>query len=160
MDQLWAPWRIEYVSRPDKENGCFLCEAAGAADDREKLVLWRGETCFCLLNCWPYNNGHLMIAPLAHKGDLRDLSDDELLDQVRSLRRCREDLEAVLKPSGFNIGLNLGKAAGAGVAGHMHWHIVPRWDGDTNFMPVLAETRVIAQSLDSLWELLRRVHGG
>lgn len=160
MDRLWAPWRLEYVSRADKENGCFLCEAAQATDDGEKLVLWRGRTAFCLLNCWPYNNGHLMVAPLAHMADLTDLSDDELLEQMQFLRRCRRNLEAAINPAGFNIGLNLGKAAGAGLAGHLHWHIVPRWEGDTNFMPVLADTKVIPQSLHALWELLRRADCG
>jgi len=160
MDRLWAPWRIGYVTQAHKEAACFLCEAAAAKDNREKLVLWRAGTCFCMLNCWPYNNGHMMVAPLAHKADLNDLSDDELLEQMRLLRRCRQNLAAVIKPAGFNVGLNLGRAAGAGVVGHLHWHIVPRWDGDTNFMPVVAEAKVIAQSLESLWELLRQVDGG
>ncbi len=160
MDRLWAPWRIEYVSEPDKGDGCFLCEAAGSTSDREMLVLWRGEHSFCLLNRWPYNNGHLMVAPLAHKGDLDDLSEEELVEQLHLLRRCKKNLTAAAQPSGFNIGLNLGKAAGAGVPSHMHWHIVPRWDADTNFMPVLADTKVIPQSLDSLWELLRQVDQG
>jgi ATP adenylyltransferase len=102
----------------------------------------------------------MMVAPLAHKADLSDLSDDELLEQMQLLRRCQRNLAAVVKPAGFNVGLNLGRAAGAGVVGHLHWHIVPRWDGDTNFMPVVAEAKVIAQSLESLWELLRQVDGG
>lgn len=160
MEQLWAPWRIGYVSRADKEDQCFLCRAAQAADDREHLVLWRGDGCFAMLNRWPYNNGHLMVAPVAHKADLPEMSDAELLGQMRMLRRCRDSLAAAIKPAGFNIGLNVGTAAGAGVAGHMHWHIVPRWEGDTNFMPVVADTKVIAQSLDALYELLRGEHGG
>ena len=155
MDQLWAPWRLEYVRVPDKGADCFLCAAAAADEDREKLVVWRGESCFCLLNCWPYNNGHIMVAPVEHKADLTDLSDEELLEHVRMLRRCRDALGAAIAPSGFNVGLNLGKAAGAGVPGHLHWHIVPRWEGDTNFMPVTANTRVIPQSLAALWEMLR-----
>lgn len=158
MDRLWAPWRIGYVSQADKENECFLCAAAGSADDKKSLVVWRGRSCLCVLNRWPYNNGHLMVAPLAHKAGLTQLTDAELLEQMQLLRRCCEDLAAAIEPHGFNIGLNLGRAAGAGLAGHMHWHIVPRWEGDTNFMPVLAEAKVIAQSLESLWELLRRVH--
>ncbi|MHC4593062.1 MAG: HIT family protein [Planctomycetota bacterium] len=159
MDQLWAPWRLDYVSRHDKGNGCFLCEAAQATDDRERFVLWRGQTCFCLLNCWPYNNGHLMVAPLAHKADLADLDDGELLEHVQVLRRCQRALNDAIQPAGFNIGLNLGSAGGAGVPGHLHWHVVPRWEGDTNFMPVVANTKVIPQSLSELWELLRRVDG-
>ncbi len=155
MDRLWAPWRINYVSEADKEADCFLCEAARSDQDREKLVLWRGEHSLCLLNRWPYNNGHLMVAPLEHKADLGDLADEELLEQLHMLVRCKSNLTAVMRPDGFNVGLNLGAAAGAGLAGHMHWHIVPRWEADTNFMPVLADTKVIPQSLESLWDLLR-----
>jgi len=155
MKQLWAPWRMDYISQPDKEEGgCFLCRAARSEQDRELHVLWRGEHTFCILNRWPYNNGHLMVAPLKHTADLSALSDEEMIEQVRMLRRCRDRLEQVLRPGGFNIGLNLGEAAGAGLVGHLHWHIVPRWNGDTNFMPVLADTKVIPQSLDRLWELL------
>ncbi|MHC4479503.1 MAG: HIT family protein [Planctomycetota bacterium] len=160
MDQLWAPWRLEYVSRPQKGNGCFLCEAAEAPDDREKLVLWRGRSCFCVLNFWPYNNGHLMVAPLEHKADLAEMGDEELLEHVQLLRRGQQALSDVLQPSGFNIGLNVGKASGAGLPGHLHWHVVPRWEGDTNFMPVLGGTKVIPQSLSSLWELLRQADAG
>jgi ATP adenylyltransferase len=159
MDRLWAPWRIGYVSQADKENECFLCAAAQSDDDKQSMVVLRGRSCFCVLNRWPYNNGHLIVAPLAHKADLTELTDAELLEQMQMLRRCRENLAAAAKPHGFNIGLNLGKAAGAGLAGHLHWHIVPRWEGDTNFMPVLADAKVIAQSLESLWELLRQVDG-
>ncbi len=156
MDRLWAPWRMDYVAEPKKdEGGCFLCRAARADADREMLVLWRSDDCFCVLNRWPYNNGHLMVAPVEHKGQLSELSDAELLEQLRMVRRAEQRLRAVMNPSGFNVGLNLGAAAGAGLPGHLHWHIVPRWDGDTNFMPVLAETKVIPQSLEELWELLR-----
>jgi len=159
MDRLWAPWRIGYVSQPNKEDECFLCEAAGSCDDQRSMVVLRGRTSFCMLNRWPYNNGHLMVAPVTHKADLADLTDAELLEQMQLLRRCRDNLAAAVKPHGYNIGLNLGKAAGAGLAGHMHWHIVPRWEGDTNFMPVLSDAKVIAQSLESLYELLRQVDG-
>ena len=156
MEQLWAPWRMGYISQPDKEEGgCFLCHAAMSGQDRERHVLWRGAHTFCVLNRWPYNNGHLMVAPLEHKPDLAGMSDEELLEQVQMLRRCRQRLGRLLRPGGFNIGLNLGEAAGAGLAGHLHWHIVPRWNGDTNFMPALADTKVIPQSLDCLWELLQ-----
>jgi len=157
MDELWAPWRMEYIVRPDKDEGCFLCAAANGPDDRARYVLWRGRSSFCLLNCWPYNNGHVMVAPLEHKADLTELTESELLEQVQLIRRCREDLGAAVRPAGFNIGLNLGSAGGAGLTGHLHWHVVPRWDGDTNFMPVLADTKVIPQSLSALWELLREV---
>jgi len=158
MERLWAPWRLDYVSDPDKEASCFLCEAGRArGDDRARLVLWRGASCFCILNRWPYNNGHLMVAPYEHKADLAELSEEELLDQMRMLRRCQRALKDKMNPAGFNIGLNLGKPAGAGVAGHIHWHIVPRWEGDTNFMPVLSDTKVLPQSLESVWEVLHEV---
>ncbi len=155
MDQLWAPWRLDYVSRPDKSEDCFLCAAAATDDDRGRWVVARGETCFCLLNAWPYNNGHMMVAPLEHKADLTDLNDDELLEHMQTVRRCLEALGEVLGPQGFNVGLNLGAAAGAGVPAHLHWHIVPRWHGDTNFMPVVTDTRAVPQSLDALYDLLR-----
>ena len=157
MDRLWAPWRIGYVSRPDKDDGCFLCACAGGSSDRENLVLWRGDSCFCLLNRWPYNNGHLMVAPVEHKADLDELSEAELLEQMQMLRRCKERLTETMHPDGFNVGLNLGSAAGAGLTGHLHWHIVPRWNGDTNFMPVIAETKVIPQALHDLWDRLHPV---
>ncbi|GAF89499.1 unnamed protein product [marine sediment metagenome] len=160
MDQLWAPWRIGYVAQPKKdEGGCFLCAAAQTGEDKESLVLWRGNHCFCVMNRWPYNNGHLMVAPLDHKADFARLADEELLEQLRMLRRCTANLDAVLQPSGFNVGLNLGTSAGAGLAGHLHWHIVPRWEGDTNWMPVVADTKVIPQALEELWEMLRGADG-
>ena len=161
MDRLWAPWRRSYVAGADKGDGCFLCRASESPDrDRERYVLWRSRCCLCLLNRWPYNNGHLLVAPLEHKADLDDLSEYELLDQVSMLSRCKRALQAVLQPEGFNIGLNLGGAAGAGVPGHLHWHVVPRWSGDTNFMTVAAAVRVIPQSLEELWNLLRRYDAG
>jgi ATP adenylyltransferase len=161
MERLWAPWRIDYVTTADKEAGCFLCNASGNPEqDRRNYVLWRGQHAFCLLNRWPYNNGHLLVAPIEHKADLPELSRDELVEQTELLRRCQLNLKAVMGPAGFNIGLNLGQAAGAGVPGHLHWHIVPRWDADTNFMTVTADTRVIPQSLDVLWQLLKDQDGG
>ena len=159
MERLWAPWRLEYVGRPDKEAGCFLCEAARSADDERHLVLWRGETCFAMLNRFPYNNGHLMVAPNAHKRSLAELAEGERLEQLELIVRCQDSLAKAVTPAGFNVGLNLGAAAGAGVVGHMHWHVVPRWEGDTNFMPVVAETKVIPQSLSHLWQLLRDAGG-
>lgn len=159
MERLWAPWRLAYVGRADKEDGCFLCEAARTADDEGHLVLWRGETCLAMLNRYPYSNGHVMVAPLEHTADLAGLEDAQRLEQIEMLVRCQEGLRKAIRPAGFNIGLNLGPAAGAGVPGHMHWHVVPRWQGDTNFMPVLADTKVIPQSLADLWRMLREVDG-
>jgi ATP adenylyltransferase len=159
MQQLWAPWRYDYVSRlSEQKDGCFLCNAAeSSAQDRERFVLWRSENCLCLMNMYPYSNGHLLVAPLDHKADLDNLTDEELAEQTCMLRRARRNLGRAMDPDGYNIGLNLGRAGGAGVPGHLHWHIVPRWEADTNFMTVTAGTRVIPQSLETLWARLREV---
>jgi ATP adenylyltransferase len=156
LQRIWAPWRLCYVQVPDKqEDGCFLCRAAATDDEKGALVLWRTEHSVALLNRFPYNNGHLLIAPRAHKGDLEELTEVEVADQMRLLKRCKAALRDAIHPHGFNIGMNAGLVAGAGVPGHAHWHIVPRWQGDANFMPVVASTKVIPQSLEALWSLLR-----
>ncbi len=161
MDHLWAPWRLEYVSRDDKEEGCFLCNAVERPDEAaERFVLWRSELSLCVMNRWPYNNGHLLVAPVEHVADFADLSEAQMLDQMTMLKRARRNLAAVVNPHAFNVGLNMGAAAGAGVPGHMHWHIVPRWSTDTNFMTVTAGTRVVPQSLEALWALLREADEG
>ena len=161
MDHLWAPWRLAYVAAPkpaapptDAADDCFLCRGLGEANDRANLLLHRTRLSAVVLNKFPYNNGHLLVAPLAHKARLDQLSPDELLDLQEALRRMVAVLEKSMTPDGFNVGLNLGRAAGAGLPGHLHWHIVPRWNGDTNFMPVFTDTRVIVQSLDALYTLL------
>jgi ATP adenylyltransferase len=156
MDALWAPWRLSYVTaaRPPAADDCFLCAGLSASDDRANLIALRTPLSVVVLNRYPYNNGHLLIAPRAHKATLAELTADELLDGMQTVRRCVATLEELMRPDGFNVGLNLGKAAGAGLPGHLHWHVVPRWNGDTNFMPVLADVRVIVQSLDALYELL------
>jgi len=157
MDQLWAPWRLAYVASakaPDAADPCFICQGLREQDDRRNLIVLRTPLAVVVLNRFPYNNGHLLIAPLAHKGRLEDLSADELLETMETLRRMVSLLDRVLHPDGYNIGVNLGRVAGAGLPGHLHWHLVPRWHGDVNFMPVLADTKVIVQSLDSLYELL------
>lgn len=158
MDQLWAPWRLSYVLQPQEAkpaaDHCFLCSAIEGNDDRGTLLVHRTERSVVVLNRFPYNNGHLLIAPKAHKGRLDEHTPEELLELQLTLRRVIEILERNMKPDGFNVGLNLGKAAGAGLPGHLHWHVVPRWNGDTNFMPVLADVKVIVQSLDALYDLL------
>jgi ATP adenylyltransferase len=161
MDKLWAPWRLEYIAEaaktpPDKmpASGCFLCHGIADTDDPKHLIAQRTGLSLVVLNKYPYNNGHLLIAPLAHKATLHDLTAEEMLDLQETLRRMLKTLDAILKPDGYNVGLNLGRAAGAGLPGHLHWHLVPRWNGDTNFMPVLTQTKVISQSLDALYELL------
>jgi ATP adenylyltransferase len=157
LEQLWAPWRLAYVAKdkpPSAEEPCFLCEGLAAADDRRNLIALRTPASVVVLNRFPYNNGHLLVAPRAHKGRLDELSPEEILDTQHTLSRMLGALDGLMRPDGYNIGLNLGRAAGAGLPGHLHWHIVPRWQGDTNFMPVLADVKVIVQSLDALYDLL------
>ena len=157
MDRLWAPWRLSYVAAarpPSEHDACFICQGLAEKNDRDNLIAWRGSKSVVVLNRFPYNNGHLLVAPNAHKGQLHELDADEIMEMQQTLARLVGVLGALMKTDGFNIGLNLGKAAGAGLPGHLHWHLVPRWNGDTNFMPVLSDTRVIVQSLDQLYLLL------
>jgi len=157
MDRLWAPWRLSYVAAakdPSRPEPCFICRGLAANEDRQNLIVLRTPLSVVLLNLFPYNNGHLLISPRAHKATLADLSPDELLETMETLRRMVGVLDELLCPDGYNIGLNLGIAAGAGLPGHLHWHVVPRWNGDTNFMPVLGDTKVLVQSLDALHGLL------
>lgn len=152
VDRLWAPWRAQYVGA-ERAPGCIFCDKQ-TGDDAENLVVARGDLCFALLNTFPYNNGHVLVAPYEHTGELGALSAEQSAELFGLTRRVVAGLERVLTPHGFNIGLNVGRVAGAGIEDHLHIHIVPRWDGDTNFMPVLAETRVISQSLEQTYELL------
>jgi ATP adenylyltransferase len=157
MDHLWAPWRLSYVTaakNPTAADPCFICRGLAENDDRGNLIVLRDPLSVVFLNRFPYNNGHLLIAPRAHKGALADLSSEELLDSVELIRRMIAVLSDLIHPDGFNVGLNLGVAAGAGLPGHLHWHVVPRWNGDTNFMPLIADAKVIVQSLDALYDLL------
>jgi ATP adenylyltransferase len=157
MEQLWAPWRLSYVAGakpPAVGDPCFICQGLGEQDDRRNLIVLRTPRSVVLLNRFPYNNGHLLIAPGAHKGQLGDLTEEELLETMLTLRRMIAVLDGLMHPDGYNLGLNLGRSAGAGLPGHLHWHVVPRWDGDTNFMPILADVKVIVQSLDALYDLL------
>jgi ATP adenylyltransferase len=164
MNQLWAPWRLAYVADPKEKqrpaDDCFLCRGVGGADDRANLLVRRSGLSVVVLNRFPYNNGHLLIAPKVHKGRPDELTPDELLDLQLVLRDMLAVLDRVMTPDGYNVGLNLGKVAGAGLPGHLHWHIVPRWHGDTNFMPVVADTKVIPQALDALYDLLREAIAG
>ena len=157
VEQLWAPWRLAYVANPKPPSGeepCFICQGLAAHDDRANLIALRTPLSVVFLNRFPYNNGHLLIAPRAHKARLEELTPDEILDTQHTLTRMVALLGELMHPDGYNIGLNLGRAAGAGLPGHLHWHIVPRWNGDTNFMPVLADVKVIVQALDALYDLL------
>ncbi len=169
--RLWAPWRAPYITHLDRRplRGCLFCRArrAGTArgvasssesrratHDRRHWVVHRGRRAFVLLNLYPYNNGHLLIAPLRHVATLAELTEAEILELWRLAARFIQRLDRQLAPHGYNVGLNLGRPAGAGVLGHLHLHIVPRWDGDTNFMSVTAGTKVISMSLDQLYRLL------
>lgn len=156
-EQLWAPWRLSYIvtTKEPKPEGCFLCRYAAAPEqDAENHVVVRGRRTFTVLNRFPYNNGHLLVAPLAHKANLTDLDIDEMLECMQAMQSMTALIARTMSADGFNIGLNLGRVAGAGVPGHLHWHIVPRWNGDTNFMPVLSDVNVVPQSLAALYELL------
>lgn len=151
---LWAPWRMEYIGGIGQEKGCFICGAwEHPADDEANLVLLRGRTTITLLNRFPYSSGHVLIAPAAHLGEFETLGDDVLLEMMQRARDVKCVLQAALKAEGFNIGLNLGRCAGAGLPGHVHLHIVPRWSGDINFMPVLSDVKVIPQSLTAVRNL-------
>ena len=152
-EAMWAPWRMDYILS-DKVGGCIFCEKPHLQDDAEQHILWRGETAFVLMNRYPYNNGHLMVAPHVHVPSLAALGVAQRVELFELTVCCEQVLQQALKPEGFNIGLNLGAAAGAGIAEHLHMHIVPRWAGDTNFMTVLGEIRVIPQHLDQTYQLL------
>ena len=154
MRQLWAPWRMEFIRSADCASECFLCRAARGDD--ESLLLRRGNACFCMLNRYPYSNGHLLISPLRHVAGLEHLTDAEMLDLLRLARDGRAALAAAANAHGYNLGLNLGRAAGAGLEDHLHLHLVPRWIGDTNFMPVVGDVKIIPQALAEMADLLRR----
>jgi len=156
METLHAPWRIEYIlaPKPDQSEGLFT-RIAQANDDEGNYVIARARTCFALLNTYPYTGGHLMVVPYKQTQHFSGLTDEEIVDLMKLLQRCQDALQKVMKPDGFNIGLNLGKVAGAGIPGHLHIHLVPRWQGDTNFMPVLAESTVVPQALKEIAAKLR-----
>jgi ATP adenylyltransferase len=157
MESLCAPWRIQYIlsPKPPPSDTSIFAEIAQGNDDEANLVVARDRSCFALLNKYPYTGGHLMVVPYKQTPDLHGLADGELLELMLLVRRCQDALSEVMKPDGFNVGINLGRAAGAGIERHMHVHVVPRWSGDTNFMPVLAGTAVLPQALSELAGLLR-----
>ncbi|SVA13597.1 uncharacterized protein METZ01_LOCUS66451 [marine metagenome] len=154
MDKLWAPWRIEYIRSP-KEDGCIFCIKSQETNDRNNLVLYRGKEAFVLMNLYPYSNGHLMISPYQHTSETDDLSsacNSEIMDMAN---KSMSILSKTFNAEGFNFGANFGKAGGAGIEEHLHYHIVPRWTGDTNFMPVTGGTRVLVEGLQESWDLLK-----
>lgn len=157
MDVLHAPWRIQYIlsPKPPASEVSLFSSIAQSNDDIAHHVIVRGRTCFGMLNTYPYNGGHLMVVPYRQVSDLPELTDDEMLELMQMIRQCQAALRKVMKPEGFNIGINLGRVAGAGIAEHLHLHIVPRWSGDTNFMPVVGSTSVVPQALTELAAQLR-----
>lgn len=160
LQRLWTPWRMEYIrSSLEEDQGCFLCDLPAEDDDEKNLILARGELAFVILNRFPYNPGHLMVAPYRHTGELEDLTEEELRDVDRLLQRSVRALKEEYQPDGFNLGMNLGRVAGAGVPDHIHWHVVPRWAGDTNFMPVVGETKVLPELLEETRKRLAESYG-
>lgn len=155
MDSLFAPWRMTYISAPKDHERCIFCDFPKEDRDRERLIVHRGRTCFVICNAYPYTPGHLMVAPYRHTAEYEALSDEELLELHRLGGRCITVLREVMHPHGFNLGINLGKVAGAGFDGHLHLHVVPRWNGDTNFMPVIGDVRVIAEALQATYDRVR-----
>jgi ATP adenylyltransferase len=149
MKAIWAPWRIEYITKEGGE-GCIFCEKPTEEKDRENLILYRGSTCFIMMNRYPYSNGHLMVVPYRHINNFSDLNEGERLDLINITILGKEAL-SITNADGFNVGMNLGKIAGAGIEDHIHFHIVPRWNGDTNFMPVIGDTKVIPEYLDQTY---------
>jgi ATP adenylyltransferase len=169
MDIIWAPWRMAYIEgdevaepKPVKveagaDADCFICQSIfDDTHDQERLVICRTDCTVTLLNKFPYNNGHLLVAPRIHTGKLDELSDEIQLQILHEINRCVKKLENLMNPDGFNIGMNIGRSAGAGLPSHLHWHIVPRWNGDTNFTTTISSTKVIPQSLNALWEILKK----
>jgi len=155
MKVLWAPWRMEYILK-NKEDGCVFCKGLKENNDEKNLILIRSEKAVIFMNRFPYNNGHLLIMPTRHIGELEELTQEEVLDIHNLIQLSLSALKKSLNPDGFNIGLNLGRVAGAGVVDHIHWHIVPRWQGDTNFMPVLAEVKVMPEHLSQTYKKLKQ----
>ena len=154
MDYLWAPWRMEYILSP-KPDGCIFCDKPKQNADRENLILHRGDHCFVIMNYYPYNNGHLMIVPYRHIADLEDLTEKERREMMALLAGSAKIIKKAMNPDGLNIGMNLGRTAGAGIDEHLHFHIVPRWNGDTNFMPIFGHTKVLPQGLYESWNELK-----
>jgi ATP adenylyltransferase len=154
MKVLWAPWRLKYIIG-DKEEGCIFCKKPKEGNDKDNLILYTGETSYIIMNRYPYSNGHLMTVPYKHTNNFSDLTREEKLELMDLTAKCIDILQ-VIKPEGFNIGMNLGRTGGAGIEDHLHFHVVPRWSGDTNFMPVIGDVRVMPEYLEDTYETLSR----
>jgi ATP adenylyltransferase len=153
-DPLWAPWRVEYITKSDKME-CVFCVNPAEEKDKKNYIIYRGEKVFAMLNKYPYNNGHIMVSPYSHKAKLEELSREELCEMMDTVRFFTKKIEDKMSPQGFNVGMNIGKVAGAGFDGHLHMHVVPRWRGDTNFMPVIGRQEVISEALESVYNKLK-----
>ncbi|HSQ76175.1 MAG TPA: HIT domain-containing protein [Bacteroidota bacterium] len=162
MERMWSPWRSQYISsfnkpaRRTRKNTSLFAAALKSGDDDRHLIVWRGKLCFVIMNRYPYNSGHLMVVPNRQTADIQDLTVDELADIMQTVQRSIRALDEVMHPQGYNLGANLGKVGGAGVDNHIHFHIVPRWNGDTNFMPVLSDTKVISEDMVATLKKLRK----
>ena len=157
MDIIWTPWRYEYVSTVDEREGCIFCDRPTSGDDEENMILAREQYCFAMLNIYPYTTGHLMIAPYRHTGTIEELDPETLKEMMTLAQRSMEAIRKTFDPQGFNLGINISRIAGAGVTDHVHLHVVPRWSGDSNFMTVVAQTRVMPQALDQVFARLREL---
>jgi ATP adenylyltransferase len=158
VDRIWSPWRMAYIQaakEQGEDGGCIFCDLPAEGDDVRTMILARGELAFVIVNSYPYNPGHLMVAPFRHVGAFTSLEADELADVDALVARSIRALEQEMEPHGYNLGMNLGRVAGAGIPDHVHWHLVPRWNGDTNFMPVVGETRVLPELLEETYARLR-----
>jgi len=155
MKHLWSPWRMTYIENNKKEEGCVFCNAQAQADSAENLIAFRGKYSYVILNRFPYTSGHLMVIPFNHVATIEGLDSDIRAEMMELTSRCTTELGKIYKPQGFNVGINMGEAAGAGVLGHVHIHIVPRWAGDTNFMSAVGETRVLPESLEQTYDRVR-----
>jgi len=157
VKRLWAPWRMSYIKHDKESFDCVFCHhpSQDSADDKKNLILYRGKHNFVIMNLYPYNNGHLMVVPYKHTGDLCDLNDDEMLELMQLSQMAIRIFKKAFNPEGFNTGFNLGAAAGAGIRQHIHFHVIPRWNGDTNFMPVIGETRVMPEHISETYDKLR-----
>ncbi|WP_131160567.1 HIT family protein [Aeropyrum pernix] len=152
---LWAPWRMKYIKQAGSREGCVFCEAPSMGDDAKALIVYRGSLSYVILNKYPYNSGHIMVTPYRHVAELEDLTMDEIMEMAKLVRASVKALKRVYAPHGFNIGVNIGEAAGAGIAGHFHIHVVPRWRGDSNFMLTVGGTKVIPESLEDTFKKLK-----
>lgn len=155
MDYLWTPWRYNYITNAEKTSGCIFCEAVKAGDDEKVRIVFRGQHCYLILNTYPYTSGHVMVVPYAHVDELQKLSADAAQEMMALSQRTEGVLRALYRPDGVNLGMNIGKAAGAGVAGHIHMHILPRWVADANFVSVVGETRILPEELGVTWKRMK-----